>query len=213
MTPFCKSAFSFVQIDKSTPVLYINSCSTKCEKLQFKIIFVAPTLKSFVVFKAAPKMLEILFLHFNGYGSWVKIYADVLEKLRCSQQWQRSLLPSQNQPSGCLSQVSFWAAWSLLNSTTVPIPIILLPTPSIIEAVLLVIHLIQICLCGSIQVNVYLRHFFLLWNFSGTPRSLELQFSAIPPYQMKSSSTLHPCLRVGAVSGVKLLSPWTDIHI
>ena len=160
-------------------------------------------------------MLEILvfLLHFNGYGSWVKIYADVLEKLRCSQQWQRSLLPSQNQPSGCLSQVSFWAAWSLLNSTTVPISIILLPTPSIIEAVLLVIHLIQICLCGSIQVNVYLRHFFLLWNFSGTPRSLELQFSAIPPYQMKSSSTLHPCLQVGAVSGVKLLSPGTDIHI
>ena len=64
MTPFYKSAFSFVQIDKSTPVLYINNCSTKCGKLQFKIIFVAPTLKSFVVFIAAPKMLEFLVFHY-----------------------------------------------------------------------------------------------------------------------------------------------------
>ena len=117
-------------------------------------------------------MLEILFLHFNGYGSWVKIYADVLEKLRCSQQWQRSLLPSQNQPSGCLSQVSFWAAWSLLNSTTVSISIILLPTPIIFEAVILVIHLIQICLCGSIQVNVYLYYYYLYFETSQVHRGL-----------------------------------------
>ena len=64
MTPFCKSAFSFVQIDQSTPALYINSCSTKCGKLQFKSILVAPTLKSFVVFIAAPKMLEILVFYY-----------------------------------------------------------------------------------------------------------------------------------------------------
>ena len=65
MTPFYKSAFSFVQIDKSTPVLYINSCSTKYEKLQFKILFGAlTTLKLFVVFIAAPKMLEILVFYY-----------------------------------------------------------------------------------------------------------------------------------------------------
>ena len=64
MTPFYKSAFNFVQIDKGTSVLYINSCSTKYGKLQFKIIFVAPTLKSLVVFITARKMLEFLVFHY-----------------------------------------------------------------------------------------------------------------------------------------------------